>query len=130
MAGVNGDESLDLLARGDGLNGNGSAGLQPAEPLQADGQLNLVDEIETTLPDAEARELAQEWIGLPMFAEKEQVPRLSISFDSPEDRERFLREIGVTTIAKTTGSTLSVKWPERAREDLASLRFVASWEDA
>lgn len=96
---------------------------QPALFDGAEGQLNFVDEIEQTHDADAARELSHEWIGLPMFAEREKAPRVVVSFDSEEDRQRFLVEVGFSTIHKNTRGTLSVWWPPRVREDLASLRF-------
>lgn len=102
-----------------------AAGDEQAEVEIAAGQLNLVDEIEQTIAGDDAKTLVHEWIGLPMFREDEQVAKVVVSFDSEEDRQRFLDGIGVSTIQKTTRGTLSVKWPDRLREDLSSLRFVA-----
>lgn len=89
------------------------------------GQLTFVDEVETAAPDeTEARERSKEWIGLPMFADTRPPARAVISFETPDDRDRFFREVGIETVHKGTRGTLSVWWPEKSKEDLSSLRFV------
>lgn len=87
------------------------------------GQLNVLDEIDATNTEDDARRLAGEWIGLPAFGSNVEAPKVVVSFDSEADRQRFLGEIGVETIHKNTRGTLSVWWPPRDREDLSSLRF-------
>jgi hypothetical protein len=64
-----------------------------------------------------------EWVGLPKFVPLEG-KRLSIviAFDSEEDRDRLVDQLGLF-IAKKTGVTWSAWWPPREQEDLASLRF-------
>lgn len=87
------------------------------------GQLNVVDELESVFSEDRARELTAEWIGLPAFGPVDVAPRLVVSFDTVEDRQRLLDLAGITTIHKGTRGTLSVWWPPREREDLSSLRF-------
>ena len=87
------------------------------------GQLNVVDELEQTLTTDLARELAAEWVGLPMFGDTQLPPRVTFSFDSELEREAFLVTLGVKTIQKKTGSVWSVRWPPRPKEDMNSLRF-------
>lgn len=90
------------------------------------GQLNVVDEIEQTVSTELARELAAEWIGLPMFGDTQLPPRVTFSFESELAREEFLDVLNVKTIQKKTGSVWSVRWPPRPKEDMNSLRFETS----
>ncbi len=100
--------------------------LEEAGPVEVPaGQLTFVDEVETAAPDeTEARERSKEWIGLPMFGDVRPPARAVISFETPEDRQRFFDELGIKTVHKGTRGTLSVWWPEKSKEDLSSLRFV------
>ena len=88
------------------------------------GQLSVVDEIEAVSTGEEAKERSKEWIGLPVFGDSRPPARAVISFETPEDCQRFFDELGIKTIHKGTRGTLSVWWPEKSREDLSSLRFV------
>jgi hypothetical protein len=63
-----------------------------------------------------------EWRGLPRFVPKEKPLSLVLSFDSEEDREQLVEQLGLI-IAKRTRGTLSAWWPPREREDLSALRF-------
>ena len=85
----------------------------------------------TTRPETEIRDknAAAEWIGLPEYEPFDAPIRLVVSFDSAEDRERLMQIIGVATIQKKSSgagasSTWSIKWPDRARRDLYSLKFA------
>lgn len=97
---------------------------------QVEGQMNLVDEVERAAAgdDQLRADMTKEWIGLPAFGENEIPPRVTVAFDSEEDRDRFLEHIGIKTIHKAhqgkSSRTISTWWPDRARQDLKSLRFV------
>lgn len=71
---------------------------------------------------------AAHWVGLPGFGgDGHEIPvKLVVSFDSIEDRARFVEECGIgEQIHKKliTSPTWSAWWPPRERQDLASLRF-------
>lgn len=64
-----------------------------------------------------------EWVGLPRFeAAPSKRPSIVLAFDSEEDRDRLVEQLGLV-IAKKTKGTWSAWWPPREKEDLASLRF-------
>lgn len=63
-----------------------------------------------------------EWRGLPRFVAKDKPPTLVLSFDSEEQRDELIAQLGLV-LAKKTKSTWSAWWPPRDREDLAALRF-------
>lgn len=65
-----------------------------------------------------------EWVGLPEFVVAEEPYKIVVSCDTEEDRDALFDVLGIATIHKGTRGTLSVWWPDRARKDLASLRFV------
>jgi hypothetical protein len=77
---------------------------------------------------AEVRDEAElnapvEWAGLPAFhPAPERNIQLMLSFETQEERDELIKQIGVV-IAKKTGKTWSAWWPPREREDLAALRF-------
>jgi hypothetical protein len=63
-----------------------------------------------------------EWRGLPEFRPVTRDIRLVLSFDTAEERDRLVEQLGLV-ISKKTGTTWSAWWPPRDREDLAALRF-------
>jgi hypothetical protein len=63
-----------------------------------------------------------EWRGLPRFEAVERDTRLVLTFDTPEQREELIAQLGLI-LAKKTGQTWSAWWPPRDRDDLAALRF-------
>jgi hypothetical protein len=85
----------------------------------------LASLIMVTRPKSEIRDMnaAHAWVGLPEFDGGSDPVKLVISFDSEEDRTKLLEQLGIETIHKGTHHTLSTWWPERPKEDLASLRF-------
>jgi hypothetical protein len=50
-------------------------------------------------------------------------PKLTLEFSDERERDRLVKELGVT-IAKKTGPAWSARYPPADREDLASLRFA------
>jgi hypothetical protein len=64
-----------------------------------------------------------EWVGLPAFVPVDDSLKVVVSVDDAADRDALLKLLGIATVHKGTRGTLSVWWPDRAREDLASLRF-------
>jgi hypothetical protein len=64
-----------------------------------------------------------EWAGLPAFHPiPERKTQLILSFDTDEQRDELITQLGIV-IAKKTGKSWSAWWPPREREDLAALRF-------
>jgi ParB/Sulfiredoxin domain len=76
------------------------------------------------VPDFDA---AAEWVGLPGYEQQEvNEPQVLVHFDSPDDRERFLKliEVAVPHHRRKTNDRWSVWWPDRPRNDPASVEFV------
>jgi len=88
----------------------------------------LAEDAETI--NAATRDATMEWVGLPEFVGTGEPFKVVISLDSEEDRDALFSLLGIETIHKGTRGTLSVWWPERAKEDLASLRFIDDLADA
>lgn len=80
-----------------------------------------------TRPESEiqTKEQAADWAGLPGFEPPPGRHKIVISFDSAEDRERFMQVIGATIINKKVGEVWTMWWPERPREDVKKVRFKA-----
>jgi hypothetical protein len=68
------------------------------------------------------------WDGMPLFVLPDERISLTLAFDDEEARAAFLKSAGIATVHKGTRGTLSVWWPDRAKEDLSSLKFVATGE--
>jgi hypothetical protein len=47
-----------------------------------------------------------------------------VHFDTPDDREKMLKQLGIDTISHKIRETWSVWWPPRERQDLSSVQFV------
>lgn len=77
-----------------------------------------------TRPASEIATLDQagEWLGLPGFEPAETVTTLTVKFDSVAERDRFLGEIGAEHVNRSGGGW-TVWWPDRAANDLVSVRF-------
>lgn len=86
-----------------------------------DDQIPLVERGEDSV-SAVGDNSAVEWRGLPRFVAKDKPPTLVLSFESEEDRDRLIKELGLI-LAKKTRSTWSAWWPPRENEDLSALRF-------
>ena len=96
---------------------------------------DLVDALATKKGEADDEEIEEinaasknvdhEWVGLPEFVAGEEPLKVVISCETEEDRDALFDVLGITTIHKGTRGTLSVWWPDRAKKDLASLRFVS-----
>ena len=62
------------------------------------------------------------WRGLPKFVPKAESFQLAMSCDTAEQRDDLVERLGLKYV--TRGKTAwSAWWPDREREDLASLRF-------
>jgi hypothetical protein len=57
---------------------------------------------------------AQEWVGMPAFNGVDKPLQIVVSFDSDEDREKFMALIGVERIFKKTRGTWSTWWRSSA----------------
>lgn len=68
---------------------------------------------------------AGEWGGMPEFTAAGGQPRVIVSFETEQDQARFMKLIGATVVNKRVGSTITLWWPEKPKEDLNSLRFDA-----
>ena len=114
--------------------------------------MTFVDEVERSAPDAfalmrsltreerlartEEEEIAElnetsadpaaRWVGLPAFVRTSDPFRLVVSCETEGARDALLDILGIGTIHKGTRGTLSAWWPNRAKKDLASLRFEVS----
>lgn len=65
---------------------------------------------------------AAHWVGMPDFEAAGSDLLLVLHFESEEEREKLIEEMGVT-ISKKTRQTWSGNWPPREKSDLSSLRF-------
>ena len=77
-----------------------------------------------TRPQSEIRDKndAAEWIGMPEYGEAEEPLKLVVSFQSEEDRARFV-ELAELKLKKKTSQTWSAWWPERENDDASSVKF-------
>lgn len=87
----------------------------------------LANLIFVTRPASEIATLdeAAHWVGMPEYESAGNAPKVIVQFDSEDDRAAFMKKIKVGVVHKATRSVWSIWWPEREREDLASLRFEA-----
>ncbi len=79
-----------------------------------------------TRPASEIRDFdaAAQWAGMPEYQEGGEPPKLIVSFRSEEDRSKLLRLLEAQQPTKARASdTLSIWWPARERDDLASVQF-------
>lgn len=82
-------------------------------------QATSADEVNAATSNPET-----EWVGLPEFSAVGEPFKLVVSCETERERDSLLDLLGIETIHKGTRGTLSTWWPERAKEDLSSLRFV------
>lgn len=77
-----------------------------------------------TRPQSEIKNFneAAEWVGMPEYEQADLALKVVISFQNAEDRERFFQVLNL----KHTDKTRATWWPEREREDLASVTFKDS----
>lgn len=115
-------------------------------------EMMLANLVMVTRPATEIRDFneAAHWVGLPTYGEEpdEEEPagggsggsggtgrpfreeiQLVVNFDSEEDRERFMAHAGIDKTRYRRGPTWSTWWPEKEREDLASLRYEAAADE-
>lgn len=85
--------------------------------------LNLLSDI-TRPPDAiTAFNPDDHWKGMPEYGETEVPLKTVVSFRNESDRAAFMKLVGATIVNGTNGSTQSIWYPQREREDLDSLFF-------
>ena len=84
----------------------------------------LANLLMVTRPASEIADLdeAAEWVGMPEFETEAKRISLVVCFDSEEERDALVEELGVI-IKKKHGLTWSTWYPPREREDLGSVRF-------
>jgi hypothetical protein len=104
----------------------------PVEGLMGTGydDMMLANLVMVTRPAHEIEHLdaAAQWVGLPGFEGGKPSIMLMVHFDTPEDREQLLVQIGVDTISHKIRETWSVWWPPRERNDLKSVQFLNTEE--
>lgn len=66
---------------------------------------------------------AEQWVGMPDYTEETEDIVLAISFDTEEDRLRFLDVAGIKTIHNKRFQKWATWWPERKTDDTASVKF-------
>lgn len=66
---------------------------------------------------------AEHWVGMPGFEAPEDGFRVVVNLSTEEDRKKFLEKLGVKVIGHKNGRAWSIWWPERPRQDLASVKF-------
>lgn len=103
----------EIMQTTEGLGGTGFTGEQLAA-------LTLVTRDAGEISNKNA---AAEWLGMPEFEPMEDQPRLMITFENEEDRDTLMELIGNSIIIKRVGQSWTIKWPEKARDDLSSVRF-------
>lgn len=83
-----------------------------------------------TRPESEIQHLnaAAEWIGLPEFEAGEEPIQLIMTFDTEEVRDEFCERYGIKPMGRNR-LTWSTRWPQRDREDPASVKFVVTGEE-
>lgn len=78
----------------------------------------------TAPPDVKgARDAGDGWTGLPAYEGGVVGLRIVVHIESEVDREAFMKLIGASVVNKKSGGTWSIWFPEKQRQDLASLRF-------
>jgi hypothetical protein len=60
---------------------------------------------------------------MPQFDAVDEPFRLMISLDSEDDRDKLMQIIGNSIVIKRIGKMWTIKWPEKGRQDLSSVRF-------
>lgn len=70
---------------------------------------------------------AAHWAGMPDYQSDEAPPQVVVSFDSEDDRDKFMALIGVTNTYKRKAGrgSWSCWWPPRERDDRHSVRYIA-----
>ena len=97
------------------------------EPLLGTGydEQMLANLLYVTRPSDEIKNksAAEQWVGMPDYQDETEDIVLAVSFDSEEDRERFLEVAGIKTVHNKRYSKWATWWPERERDDVVSVKF-------
>lgn len=83
-----------------------------------------------TRPETEIRNTdeAAEWLGMPGYESTEKPVQLAIAFDTEEERDRLIEQVGFQ-VRRKQGRVWSTWWPSKDREDLISVRFEEGDEE-
>lgn len=105
------------------------AEIRETEGLEGTGfdDAQLAALVFVTRPEGEIKDLdaAAAWVGMPDYEPSKKPIRIVVSFEGETARDAFMQKIGAKIVNKKVGDCWAIWWPERAREDLASLRFEA-----
>jgi hypothetical protein len=66
---------------------------------------------------------AVQWVGMPQYDEGEERIKAVVTFRTPEDRLKFMEQLGIEKPLSTNHQTWSFWWPGKGRDDLSSVRF-------
>lgn len=93
--------------------------------------LMLANLVMVTRPQSEIADIdeAAEWAGLPGYEAEDKPVQAIVSFDSEEDRLRFMQVLGLDAAHMKRTRSWSLWWPAKERQDLSSLRFEESRDD-
>lgn len=77
-----------------------------------------------TRPASEIADIneAAEWVGMPDYEPKKDVYKLILSFRNTEDRNQFVELYNMPS-GKEASLSWSAWWPQREKEDIASLKY-------
>lgn len=81
--------------------------------------LALVTRSADELADFDA---AGEWLGMPDFDTPDRTPSVTVKFETADERETFLTELGIEHVSRAGGGW-SCWWPDRPLADTTSVRF-------
>jgi ParB-like chromosome segregation protein Spo0J len=88
-------------------------------------EMQLANLVMVTRPAGEIGDIneAAEWIGMPEFEAIKNILKVHVSFETEEDRQKFMKSIGATVINKAVGSIWCIWYPEKKRDDINSIEF-------
>ena len=69
---------------------------------------------------------AAHWVGMPEYVPPEILWKLTLSFDSLEERNRILALLEISTVLGRDSKMASAHYPETPRDDLSAIRFEAT----
>lgn len=99
------------------------AKIKKAEGLEGTGydEMRFANLLFITRPPEDIEEFDEyaEWIGLPEYEPLEEPWKITVNFDSVEDRDKFAELLGITL----TDKVKSIWYPHRERDDVSSIEF-------